>query len=219
MKDLIKEAKEILKQLEAVVKEHDKPPVWHTVNEMDLPEWAKQQALRDIEQMPEEAWIDNTNPFIEDSFGWMDSNSGCEFWSAIYHNKDTIFYPDKWLIPEDQRPSEIIRVPEEIRMVKGIDNWFLINTNNQSLGYNKFAGYTVGINKSLQYENLQLIPCKYGDVPVGRIFFEGSLQALKNYYVKGDKESYYWRMKKDGYYPYPMSFEDNADVYIVEEIH
>jgi len=90
----------------SVKSENDKPLVWHTINDNpDIPEWAKQQALRDIEQMQGKVKF-NKSTSIARAFFWIYSNSGSNFLSAISDGDyDSIPAPEKWLIPEDMIPD------------------------------------------------------------------------------------------------------------------
>jgi len=94
--------------------ENDKPPVWHTINDNpDIPEWAKQQALRDIEQMPEKANL-NESDLISGAINWGESNSDYRFWFAIDNGiYDSIPAPKKWLIPENMIPDQFKEKKED----------------------------------------------------------------------------------------------------------
>ena len=66
--------------LKEYIDEEKHLPVWHTVYNMEgLPEWARQQALKDIEQMPERAWSKKDEASIFCALIWALSHSGNRF--------------------------------------------------------------------------------------------------------------------------------------------
>lgn len=94
------------------LKKDSSPPVYRTILNMELPKWAKHQALKDIEQMSKkEAWSKNgINPEIDDlffAFEWRCSNSGYAFWYDIHKKQVNIRPPNKWLIPNNLIPDEL----------------------------------------------------------------------------------------------------------------
>ena len=128
-------------------------------------------------------------------------------------------------VAEDQctdNDVKINHIPDNIKLIPYYNNTGIVNTDKQLLYYDKNVKYKVLNGNAYSGSPHMLIPYKFKDVPIGRVFLSNGLEYKKCvgfYYIKtSDKYGLYWNLNYDIWFPQPISFALDEDVYLAEPV-